>query len=89
MTLAALDSLSYEQACAEHRWEVPARYNIATDVCDKHPRDKLAMVWEDFRGNERRVAWGELQDLAARFANVLSQKGVVKGLPALRQSAAE
>ena len=20
------------------------------DVCDKHPRDKLAMVWEDFTG---------------------------------------
>jgi acetyl-CoA synthetase len=79
MTLAALDSLSYEQACAEHRWEVPARYNIAQDVCDKHPRDKLAMIWEDFRGNERRVAWGELQDLAARFANVLSRKGVAKG----------
>jgi acetyl-CoA synthetase len=79
MTLAALDSLSYEQACAEHRWEVPARYNIAQDVCDKHPRDKLAMVWEDFRGNERRVSWGELQDLSNRFANVLVKHGVMKG----------
>ena len=28
--------LSYEQACAEHRWDVPDRYNIAADVCDKH-----------------------------------------------------
>ena len=37
---------------------MPARYNIATDVCDKHPRDKLAMVWEDWRGNERRVELG-------------------------------
>jgi acetyl-CoA synthetase len=79
MTLAALDSLSYEQACAEHRWEVPARYNIAQDVCDKHPRDKLAMIWEDFRGNERRVAWGELQDLSDRFANVLTKHGITKG----------
>jgi acetyl-CoA synthetase len=79
MTLAALDSLSYEQACAEHRWDVPARYNIAQDVCDKHPRDKLAMIWEDFRGNERRVAWGELQDLSNRFANVLAKQGVTKG----------
>jgi acetyl-CoA synthetase len=79
MTLAALDSLSYEQACAEHRWDVPARYNIAQDVCDKHPRDKLAMVWEDFRGDERRVSWGELQDLSNRFANVLARHGVTKG----------
>jgi acetyl-CoA synthetase len=79
MTLAALDSLSYEQACAEHRWQVPDRYNIASDVCDKHRRDKLAMVWEDFRGNERRVVWGELQDASGRFANVLTQHGVAKG----------
>ena len=41
-----MSSASYEQVCAEHLWEVPARYNIASDVCDKHPRDKLAMVWE-------------------------------------------
>ena len=41
---------SYEQACAEHRWEVPERYNIAADVCDRHPREKLAMIHEDFAG---------------------------------------
>ena len=36
----------YEEMCAAHRWNVPERYNIAADVCDKHPRDKPAMVWE-------------------------------------------
>ena len=35
---------SYEQACAEHRWNVPERYNIAADVCDRHPREQLAMI---------------------------------------------
>ncbi len=70
---------TYDQLRAEHRWHVPARYNIATDVCDKHPRDKLAMVWEDWRGNQRRVAWGEIQDLAAKFANVLLAHGVARG----------
>ena len=33
---------SYEQACSEHEWDVPERYNIAADVCDKHPRSKPA-----------------------------------------------
>src|SRR5215212_9864068 len=94
MTLAALSYVSYEQACAEHRWKVPPRYNIAGDVCDKHPRDKLAMVWEDWRGSERRVAWGELQDLSNRFANVLRAHGVERGdrvamlLPATPETAA-
>jgi acetyl-CoA synthetase len=70
---------SYEEACAKHRWEVPDRYNIARDVCDKHPRDKLAMVWEDWQGNERRVNWGELQSLSNRAANVLRARGVQRG----------
>src|SRR5437588_11724436 len=70
---------SYEQAVQAHRWEVPARYNIAADVCDRHPRDKLAMIHEDFRGNVRRISWGELQDNSNRFANVLVSHGVEPG----------
>jgi acetyl-CoA synthetase len=70
---------SYEQACAQHSWRVPERYNIARDVCDKHPRSKLAMVWEDWRGNERRVSWGELQDLSNQFAHALRASGVERG----------
>ena len=37
------------------------------------------MVWEDWRGNQRRMSWGELQDLAARSANVLRAHGVERG----------
>ena len=70
---------SYEEACATHEWRVPERYNIAADVCDKHPRDKLAMVFEDFRGTERQVTWGELQSLAGRAANVLRAHGAERG----------
>ena len=71
--------MSYEQACAEHQWVVPARYNIAADVCDRHPRDKPAMIHEDHEGNVRRLNWGQLQDDANRFANVLVAHGVQKG----------
>ena len=70
---------SYEQACAQHSWSVPERYNIAADVCDKQPRDKLAMIHEDFQGNVRRVNWGELQDRSDRFAAVLQAHSVSKG----------
>jgi acetyl-CoA synthetase len=69
----------YDDACASHRWDVPEHYNIAADVCDRHPRDKLAMIHEDFRGNVRRITWGELQDTSNRFANVLAAHGVGKG----------
>jgi acetyl-CoA synthetase len=70
---------SYEQACAEHQWHVPERYNIAADVCDKHPRDKLGMIHEDFTGRVREVRWGEIQDNACRLANVLVAHGVERG----------
>jgi acetyl-CoA synthetase len=70
---------SYDEARAAHKWQVPERYNIAADICDRHPRDKLAMIHEDFQGNVRRVDWGELQDLSNQFANVLAAHGVQRG----------
>ena len=70
---------SYEQACRLHRWDVPASYNIAADVCDRHPRHKLAMVHEDFRGTVRNVSWGELEDSSNAFANALLTRGVQRG----------
>ena len=70
---------SYEQACAEHAWNVPERYNIAADVCFKHAPDKPAMIHEHFDGTVREVAWGELQANANRFANVLRAHGVEPG----------
>ena len=70
---------SYEEACAQHSWDVPERYNIAADVCDKHPADKLAMVHERFDGEVREIRWGELQGMANRAANVLAGAGVGEG----------
>ncbi|HWT93070.1 MAG TPA: AMP-binding protein [Solirubrobacteraceae bacterium] len=69
----------YEELREAHAWDVPERYNIAQDVCDKHPRDKLAMVHERYDGAVREVRWGELQDLANQAAHVLRDAGVERG----------
>jgi acetyl-CoA synthetase len=69
----------YEEVTAEHQWRVPERYNIAADVCDKHPRDKLAMVHERYDGARRELSWGELQDLSNQAANLLAAHGVSPG----------
>src|SRR3954447_13584710 len=76
---AATDVTSYEEACELHRWSVPARYNIAADVCDRQPADKTAMVFEDFRGTERTVSWAEQRSLANRAANLLASRGTGRG----------
>src|SRR2546421_708235 len=87
-------TLTYEELCASHRWDVPPRYNIAADVCDKHPRDKAAMIWESFDGTTRELDWGELQDLANQAAHTLRLRGIGKGdrvavvLPATPETAA-
>src|SRR6266545_1060552 len=70
---------TYEEMRAAHRWDVPPRYNIATDVCDKHPRDKPAMIWESFDGSTRELNWGELQGLANAAAHTLAARGVGRG----------
>ena len=85
---------TYDEMRAPHSWDVPERYNIAQDVCDKHEPDRLAMVWEDWRGNERRVTFGELRGLSNRFAHLLEEVGVERGdrvatlLPSLPETAA-
>jgi acetyl-CoA synthetase len=79
MTTEDLRIGSYEQACAEHEWRVPDHYNIAADVCDKHPRAKPAMVWERHDGATRELDWGELQDLSNQAAHMLREQGLEKG----------
>src|SRR3954452_14167135 len=74
-----MSSDSYEQLCAAHRCDVPAQYNIVADVCESHPREKLAMVWESFDGSYRELVWGELQDLANQAAHVLRDHGIERG----------
>jgi acetyl-CoA synthetase len=74
-----MSSMSYEEICGAHGWEVPPSYNIAADVCDKHPRAKRAMVWESFDGSTRELNWGELQDLANQAAHTLAGCGVSHG----------
>jgi len=72
-------AITYDEAVADHSWQVPERYNIAADVCDKHPADKLAMLHERHDGLVREVTFGELQESSRRLANVLAASGVTKG----------
>jgi acetyl-CoA synthetase len=84
----------YEEMRSAFRWQVPARYNIAADVLDKHEPSRLAMFWEDWQGNERSLTFGDMQALTNRTANALRDHGVGEGdrvavmLPPLPEAAA-
>ena len=85
---------SYDEMVRSFEWEVPERYNIAEDTVDKHEPERVAMLWEDGAGNERRLTFGDMKEMSNRIANVLADLGVEQGdrvavlLPSLPETAA-
>ncbi|MEO0763938.1 MAG: AMP-binding protein, partial [Pseudomonadota bacterium] len=67
---------------AAHRWDIPARYNLAWDVCEKWARtdpDRLALIFLRPDGERRDYSFGQLSRASARFANALAGHGVARG----------
>src|SRR5690606_5306701 len=64
---------------ADHRWEVPTRYNMAADVADRHPGDQLALIYEDHTGRHERVWWQQVRDRSRQVASHLAALGVRQG----------
>jgi len=75
------DRPDYEQLYAAFRWRIPARYNIAADVCDRHASDpsKIALIGEDSNGETWRMTFAEVQRRANKLANLLVSLGLRRG----------
>src|SRR6202167_2764491 len=71
----------YEQLYASFRWNIPARYNIAADVCDRHASDpgKVALIGEDSDGKTWNMTFREVQRKANKLANLLLSLGLARG----------
>ena len=62
--------------------EVPEYYNFAYDVVDKRAqedRNRLAMVWVNQQGRERKLTYFDFSRLSTQAANLLFKHGVSKG----------
>jgi acetyl-CoA synthetase len=72
---------TYEQLYASFRWDIPARYNIATDVCDRHAADpdKIALIGEGPDGKVWHMTFRDVQRRANKLANFLLSIGLTKG----------
>ncbi|MGF1553459.1 MAG: AMP-binding protein [Paracoccaceae bacterium] len=67
---------------AAHRWDLPARYNIAWDVCEKWARtepDRLALIYLRPDGERRDYSYAQLSRASARFASALEAHGLGRG----------
>ena len=72
---------TYEAIYDAFRWRIPARYNIAHDVCDRHAADpsKVALIGEDAAGRRWEMTFHHVQRQANRLANLLVSLGLAKG----------
>ena len=72
---------SYDEVYRGFRWEVPRRYNIGVDVCDRHAADpdRLALIYVDPGGREETFTFARLRALSNRLANALRAQGLERG----------
>ena len=72
---------TYEQLYALFRWNIPARYNIAADVCDRHAADpsKVALIGETADGKTWQMTFRDVQRKANQLANLFVATGLVRG----------
>jgi len=71
----------YEALYRSHRWEVPARFNIARACCGQWAADRsrFALYWEDESGARAAYSFWDIQQAANRLSNALAALGVRRG----------
>src|SRR6195952_2320199 len=79
--LMLTEASTYDELYRNFRWDVPARFNIATTCCDRHAdgAGRLALVYVHDDGPTTRTSFDEVADMSRRFANVLVADGLVRG----------
>lgn len=72
------EARSYEEACARHHWKIPAKYNIAVDICDRHAdgSGRRALLWDAGGERSETFTFDDLKVLSERLACGLAGLGV-------------
>jgi acetyl-CoA synthetase len=72
----------YDALYRSFRWQVPARYNIGADVCDRWAAaepGRIAILDVRPDGAVAEVSYGALREASNRLANVLAGRGIARG----------
>src|SRR4249920_2645028 len=75
------EAATYDELYRNFRWDIPARFNMATACCDRHAdgTGRLALIYVDEDGATTRTSFDEVADASRRLANVLKADGLVRG----------
>ena len=71
----------YDDLLSRFAWDVPARYNIGVDVCDKWAdgSGRLALIHETAQGDVVRITFDDLRNASNRLANSFARAGLRRG----------
>ncbi|RJS24276.1 acyl-CoA synthetase [Corallococcus sp. H22C18031201] len=72
----------YAATHRDFRWERPEFFNFATDVMDRHARerpDAVALQWSDDAGHSRRFTFAQLRAHSLHAARFLTDLGLGRG----------
>ena len=71
----------YDEVYNSFRWEIPEYFNMGVDICDKwaHQRYRLALIYEDEKGQIEQYTFWDLKRLSNRLANGLKAHGIEPG----------
>ena len=72
---------TYEEVCGAFSWNIPEFYNIGVDICDKwaDQRYRLALIYENEKGQVEQYTFWDLKRLSNRLANGLKAHGLSRG----------
>jgi len=72
---------TYEEVYGSFRWEIPEFYNIGVDICDKwaHQRYRLALIYENEKGEEEHYTFWDLKRLSNKLASGLQAYKIDQG----------
>ncbi len=81
MPLIDATQTNFDSIYANFRWSIPAKLNIAHQVCERHQTEhsRIAVYYENTVGEKLVYSFGQLKKLSDQFANALQNLGIQKG----------
>src|SRR4051812_39647391 len=75
------ETSDYTKLYRNFRWQVPARFNLASGCCDRYAdgSSRLALIYVDEDGGATRTTFDQMREMSSRFANVLKADGLSRG----------
>jgi acetyl-CoA synthetase len=73
---------NYNTLYSQFRWQIPVRYNIGVDICDRWAHaepDRLAILHVRPDRRTDQISFGALRATSNRLANLLRARGVARG----------